>query len=167
MEFNLRWKTILDGRQILMEDDIWWKTTFDGRWPLMEYDIRQKTTFDRRQPMTEDDLWQKTTFDKRRPLTENNLWQKTTFDRKQPLTKDNLWRKTSFDGRQLSIGLQYITWKKCLRLLTLTATAQLTQIWKSYQLSTSEVEFHMMEEIYAALCMCTCAEKMAFLGKND
>ena len=57
--------------------------------------------------------------------------------------------------------------KKCLRLLTLTATAQLTPNRKSYQLSKPEIEFHMMEEMYAALCMCTCAEKTTFFGKDD
>ena len=30
-----------------------------------------------------------------------------------------------------------------------------------------EIEFHMMEEMYAALCMCTCAEKTTFFGKDD
>ena len=57
--------------------------------------------------------------------------------------------------------------KKCLRLLTLTATAQLTPNQKSYQLSELEIECHMMEEMYAALCMCGCAEKTTFLGKDD
>ena len=33
---------------------------------------------------------------------------------------------------------------------------------KSYQLSKPEIEFHVMEEMYAALCMCTCAEKTIF-----
>ena len=33
-------------------------------------------------------------------------------------------------------------------------TAQLTQNWKSYQLSKPEIEFHVMEKMYAALCMC-------------
>ena len=50
---------------------------------------------------------------------------------------------------------------------TLTATAQLTPNWKSYQLSKPEIEFHVMEEMYAALFMCTCAEKTTFLGKDD
>ena len=44
--------------------------------------------------------------------------------------------------------------KKCLRLLTLTATAQLTPNRKSYQLSKPEIEYHVMEEMYAALRMC-------------
>ena len=57
--------------------------------------------------------------------------------------------------------------KKYLLLLTLTATAQLTPNRKSFQLSNPEIEFHVMEEIYAALRMCTCAEKMTFLGKED
>ena len=70
----------------------------------------------------------------------------------------NLWLKMTFDGRQPLIGLQYITWKKYLRLLTLTATAQLTPNRKSYQLSKPEKEFHVMEEMYAALHMHMCAE---------
>ena len=47
-----------------------------------------------------------------------------TFDKRRPLTEDDLWE-----------GVQYITWKKCLRLLTLTVTAQLTPNRKFYQLS--------------------------------
>ena len=39
-------------------------------------------------------------------------------------------------------------------LLTLKATAQLTPNQKFYQLSKPEIEFHVMEEMYAALCMC-------------
>ena len=57
--------------------------------------------------------------------------------------------------------------KKRLRLLTLTATARLTLNRKSYQLSKPEIEFHVMEEMCAALCMCTCAEKTALLGKDN
>ena len=38
---------------------------------------------------------------------------------------------------------------------------------KSYQLSKPEIEFHMMEEMYAALCMCMCAEKTTVFGKDD
>ena len=51
---------------------------------------------------------------------------------------------------------------KKLRLLTLTATAQL----KSYQLSKPEKEFHVIEEMYAALRMRMCAEKTIYLGKG-
>ena len=101
-----------------------------------------------RRPSMEEDLWQKTTFDGRGPLTEDDLWQKTTFDWRQPLTEDDHL-------------------KKCLRLLTLTATAQMTPNQKSYQLSKPEIEFHMMEEMYAALCMRGCAEKTTFLGKDN
>ena len=43
-----------------------------------------------------------------------------------------------------------------------TATAQLTPNQRSYQLSKPEIEFHVMEEIYAAICMYTCAEKTTF-----
>ena len=57
--------------------------------------------------------------------------------------------------------------KKYFRLLTLTATAQLTLNRKSYQLSKPEIEFHVMKEMYAALRMCACAEKTTFLGKDD
>ena len=124
------------------------KTTFHGRRPLMEGGLWWKTTFDGRQPLTEGDLWRKTTFDGRWPLTENTLWLKTTFDKRQLLTEDDHL-------------------KKCLRLLTLTATAQRTPNRKSYQLSKPEIEFHMMEETYEALCMCGCAEKTTFLGKDN
>ena len=34
------------------------------------------------------------------------------------------------------------------------------------KLSKPEIEFHVMEEMYAALRMCTCAEKTTFLGKD-
>ena len=30
-----------------------------------------------------------------------------------------------------------------------------------------EIKFHVMEEMYAALRLCTCAEKTTFLGKDD
>ena len=151
-----------------LEDDIWWKTTFDGRRHLMEDDLWWKTIFDGRRPLTEDDFWRKTTFERRRPLTGHNPWGKMTFDRRRPSREDNLWWKTTFDGRRPSIGLQYITWKKYFRLLTLTATAQLTLNRKSYQLSKPDIElFHVMEEMYAALRMCACAEKTTFLGKDD
>ena len=49
----------------------------------------------------------------------------------------------------------------------MTATAQLTRNLKSYQLSKPEIEFHVMEEMYVALCICMCAEKTTFLGKDD
>ena len=75
--------------------------------------------------------------------------------------EDNLWRKTTFDR------LQYISWKKYFRLLTLTATAQLTLNRKSYQLSKPEKEFHVMEEMYTASRMHVCIEKTTFLGKDD
>ena len=45
------------------------------------------------------------------------------------------------------------------------ATAQMTPNQKSYQLSKPEIEYPVMEEMYAALHMCTCAEKTTFLGK--
>ena len=105
-------------------------------------------------------------YDRRQPLTEDNLWRKTTFGRRRPLTEDDLWRKMTLNGRGPSIGLQYITWIKYL-LLTLTATAQLTPNPKSYQLSMPEIEFHVMVEMYVALCMWTCAEKTTFFGKED
>ena len=56
--------------------------------------------------------------------------------------------------------------KKSKSPLDLTATAQLTPNRKSYQLSKPEIEFHVMEEMYAALCMCACAKK-TFVGKDD
>ena len=57
--------------------------------------------------------------------------------------------------------------KKCLRLITLTVTAQLTPNRKFYQLSQPDIEFHLMEEMYAALCMCMCAKTTTFLGKDN
>ena len=69
--------------------------------------------------------------------------------------EDDLRWKTTFD-RVYSI-----------RLLTLTAMAQLTPNRKSYQLSKPEIEFHVMKEMYAALRMCTYAEKTTFLSKDD
>ena len=51
--------------------------------------------------------------------------------------------------------------------LTLSAIAQLTLNRKTYQLSKPEIENHVMEEIYVALRMCTCAEKTTSLGKDD
>ena len=77
--------------------------------------------------------------------------------------EDNLRWKTTFD-RVYSILPQK---KKRLRHLTLTATAQLTLNRKSYQLSKPEIEFHVMEEMYAALRLCTCEEKTTVLGKDD
>ena len=52
--------------------------------------------------------------------------------------------------------------EKNLRLLTMTAKAQLTPNRKSYQLFKPDIEFHVMEEMYAALRMCTCAGKTTF-----
>ena len=49
----------------------------------------------------------------------------------------------------------------------MTTAAQLTPKRKSYQLSKPEIEFHMMQEIYAALRMYTCAEQTIHLGKDD
>ena len=76
--------------------------------------------------------------------------------------EDDLQWKTPFD-RVFSI----LPEKKCLQLLILTATTQLTPNRKFYQLSKPEKEFHMMEEMYAALRMRMCAEKTTLLGKDD
>ena len=57
--------------------------------------------------------------------------------------------------------------EKCVHLLTLIATPQLTPNRESYQLSKPEKECYVMEEMYAALCRCTCAEETTFLGKDD
>ena len=132
---NLWRKTTFDRRQPLTEDDFWRKTTFDERRPLTEYDLWRKTTFDGRRPLKEDEIWGKTTFGGRQSLTEDDLWQKTIFDGRRPLTEDDLWRKTTFDRRRPLMEKEYITWKKCLWLLTLTVTAQLTPNRKFYQLS--------------------------------
>ena len=75
--------------------------------------------------------------------------------------EDDLLRKMTFDR----VTVYYL--EKKLRLLTLTETAQLTQNRKSYQLSKPEIEFHVMVEMYAALCMCACAKKTTFVGKDD
>ena len=74
---------------------------------------------------------------------------------------------TTFDGRRPSIGCLVYYLKKILQLLTLTATSQLTPNRKSYQLFKLEIEFHVMEEMYAASHMRMCAEKTKFLGKDD
>ena len=37
----------------------------------------------------------------------------------------------------------------------------------NYITSKAEIEFNVMEEMYAALRMCACAEKTTFLGKDD
>ena len=135
--------------------------TFDGRRPTIKDNLSWKTTYDGRRTSMEDN------FDGRRPLMEDDLRWKTTFDGRLPLMEDDLWRKTTFNGRRLLIGCIIFYLKKCLWLLHLTATAQLTPNRKSYQLSKPEKEFHVMEEMYAASRMCMCAEKMTFLGKDD
>ena len=64
-----------------------------------------------------------------------------------------------FDGRRPSVedillyGYSILPEKKCLRLITLTVTAQLTPNRKFYQLSKPEIELQMMEEMYATLHM--------------
>ena len=153
-----------DRRRPLTEDDLWENTTFDGGRPLTEDDLWRRTTFDGRRPLTEEDLWRKTTFGVRQPLMEDGLRWKTTLDGRQPLMEDDLRWKTTFNGRQPSIGCIVYYLKKCLLLLTLTVPAQLTQNWKSCQLSKPDIELHVMEEMYAALCMCMCAEKTTFIG---
>ena len=59
------------------------------------------------------------------------------------MKEDDLKQKTNIDGILLTLDLKF------------------------YQLSKPEIEFHVMEEMYAALCMCTCAKKTTFLGKDD
>ena len=44
--------------------------------------------------------------------------------------------------------------------------AQLTPKPKSYQMSKQEIEFDIMEEMYAAGHLSPWAEKTTFLGKN-
>ena len=61
-----------------------------------------------------------------------------------------------------NVRVFHITWKKCWWLLALTVTAQLTWHRKCYQLSKPEIEFDVMEEMYVASCMHTCAEKLTF-----
>ena len=61
----------------------------------------------------------------------------------------------------------YNSEKKGWRLLTLTDTAQLTPNKKSYQLYNAEIDFDVMEKMYAASCMRMCAETTTFLGKDN
>ena len=49
------------------------------------------------------------------------------------------------DGRRPLIGCIVYYLKNMFTTPTLTATAQLTPNWKSYQLSKPEIEFHVME----------------------
>ena len=42
-----------------------------------------------------------------------------------------------------------------------------TAMAKLPEFNYKKIEFHMMEEMYAALCMCMCTEKTTFLGKGD
>ena len=95
-------------------------------------------------------------------LTEDDLSWKMTFDGRRPLTEDDLRRKTTFNGRQPSIVCIVHYLEIFLRLLTLTATAQLTPNWISYQLSEPEKEFYVIEEIYVASLMCMFAERRHF-----
>ena len=69
-----------------------------------------------------------------------------------PKEEEDLRWKMTFDR-----VLYYL--KKILRLLTLTATAQLTPNQRSYQLSKQEIESHMIKEMYTALRKRTCEEK--------
>ena len=62
-----------------------------------------------------------------------------------PKEEDDLRWKTTFD-RVFSI----LPEKKCLQLLTLIATTQLTPNRKSYQLSKQEIESHIIKEIMQA-----------------
>ena len=60
-----------------------------------------------------------------------------------------------------------ITWNFSWWLLTLTATPQLMLNRKWYQASKPEMEFHMMNTMYAALPMHAQTEKMTFSCKDD
>ena len=57
--------------------------------------------------------------------------------------------------------------KKYLWLLPLTATAQLTPNQKSYLLYKPEIEYDVMEEMYAVLRMRMFTENTTFPGKDD
>ena len=130
------------------------KTTFDGRWPLIEDDLWQKTTFVGRWLLLEDDLLWKTTFDGRQTLTEDDPWRKTPFDGRGPLTEEDLWRKTTFNRRQLSIGCLVYYLKKMFTTPYLDSHSTTDP--------KPEIEFPLMQEMYGALCMYTCAEKTTF-----
>ena len=49
----------------------------------------------------------------------------------------------------------------------MTITPQLVENWKCYQASKPEMEFHMIDMIYAALPMGAQTEKMTFSCKDD
>ena len=58
--------------------------------------------------------------------------------------------------------LKFVWW-----LLTLAATRQLTSNRICYHVSNREMEFHMIDIIYAALSMCAQTEKTTFSCKDD
>ena len=65
-----------------------------------------------------------------------------------------------------SLSYYNITWF-FLRPLTLTATPQMMLNRKCYQVSKPEMEFHMIDMIYAALPMGAQTEKTTFSCKDD
>ena len=73
----------------------------------------------------------------------------------------------AFDGRRASIGCVVYYLKKMFMTPHLGSQSTTDQNGKSYQLSKPEIEFNMMEKMYAALRLCTYAEKTTFLCKDD
>ena len=136
MEDGLRWEMTYDGIRPSVEDNIWWKTTFSGKLPLVQDDLWCKITFSGRQPSVEEALEWKMTF----PGTsmEDNLHWKTIFTGRRSLVKNS-----SFESH---------------------STTEPKPELLSAVLTRDRICHH--REMYAALCMHTCAEKTIFLGKD-
>ena len=64
----LRWQVSLDGREPSLEVDIWLKTIIIGRQNLMENNLLQRTTFNRRQPYIKEKHQQKNFNDRQLKL---------------------------------------------------------------------------------------------------
>ena len=75
----------LNGRGLSVEDNFRWKTIINGRRPLMENDIQSVTSFDEGRPSMEE--W-RTIFHQIKTLIEDNIHWKSTkleFDTEQPI----------------------------------------------------------------------------------
>ena len=83
------------------------------------------------------------------------------------MTEDDLGRKTNFNGKRPLIGCIVYYLKKMFMTPHLDSYSTTDLDQKSYRLSKPEKEFHVMEEMYAALCMCAYAKKMTFFSKDD
>ena len=87
-----------------MEDELWWMTNIDGRRLLIEDNLWCRPF------LMEDYFWSKNTYDGRIPLMEDYLWWKTTFDGWLPLWEDYLWWKTTFVKEYWSLVLTSYKW---------------------------------------------------------